>query len=225
MNVISRQEALSLGFRKYFTGKICKNGHLSERRVYNSACIQCCKIATKQWHLREPEYARAQDRKFKLRNREKLNRISKLRYAENKDKYCAISRYRYSQNIEIERAKSREWVSRNLEKVRTRAKISLSKRRARKTLAGGFHTEADREMTWLNQRGQCSYASFGFFWCERFLTRTNAHWDHKVPISKGGTDCAENGQYLCRSCNLRKYVLLEEEFLARHGIDNKFYCE
>lgn len=38
-----REEALSLGKKTYFTGKPCKRGHLSERRVSTWVCVQCSK--------------------------------------------------------------------------------------------------------------------------------------------------------------------------------------
>lgn len=40
MKIISRQEAISQGLSTYFTGKPCKNGHISPRTI-TGACIQC----------------------------------------------------------------------------------------------------------------------------------------------------------------------------------------
>jgi hypothetical protein len=37
-----RQQAISLGKTRFFTGKPCKYGHISERRVSNWQCVQCC---------------------------------------------------------------------------------------------------------------------------------------------------------------------------------------
>ena len=41
MNIISREQALQEGRARYFTGRPCKRGHLSERYVSNSACVAC----------------------------------------------------------------------------------------------------------------------------------------------------------------------------------------
>lgn len=41
MNTISRNEAVNSGLPRFFTGKPCKYGHLSERYVTTGACIQC----------------------------------------------------------------------------------------------------------------------------------------------------------------------------------------
>ena len=41
MRLITRTEAVSAGARLYFTGKPCKRGHLSTRRVNKSTCVSC----------------------------------------------------------------------------------------------------------------------------------------------------------------------------------------
>lgn len=41
MEIISRKEAASKGFGKFFTGKKCKNGHVAERYVCNGVCVTC----------------------------------------------------------------------------------------------------------------------------------------------------------------------------------------
>jgi hypothetical protein len=38
-----RKKAMDLGLPTYFTGRPCKRGHLSERRVSTWVCIQCAK--------------------------------------------------------------------------------------------------------------------------------------------------------------------------------------
>jgi hypothetical protein len=43
VNLITRKEAQAAGLKKYFTGKPCKEGHVSERYV-NGGCIGCEKI-------------------------------------------------------------------------------------------------------------------------------------------------------------------------------------
>lgn len=40
-SVISRKEAREKGLTRYFTGKGCLKGHISERSIYNCGCIEC----------------------------------------------------------------------------------------------------------------------------------------------------------------------------------------
>jgi len=39
--IITRKEAKAKGLKRYFTGKPCKRGHISERLVCNKGCIEC----------------------------------------------------------------------------------------------------------------------------------------------------------------------------------------
>lgn len=41
MELISRKEAISKNLKRYFTGKSCKRGHISERLVSDRQCITC----------------------------------------------------------------------------------------------------------------------------------------------------------------------------------------
>ena len=43
---MTRAEASAAGFKRYFTGKACPKGHLSERLTRNSECLKCKNIAT-----------------------------------------------------------------------------------------------------------------------------------------------------------------------------------
>jgi len=48
MKIISKTEAKSRGLKRYFTGKPCKRGHVSERYM-SGACITCSIEASTQW--------------------------------------------------------------------------------------------------------------------------------------------------------------------------------
>lgn len=41
MKIITRMEAAQLGLNRFYTGKKCRNGHLSERYVLNGTCVEC----------------------------------------------------------------------------------------------------------------------------------------------------------------------------------------
>lgn len=41
MEIISREEAASQGKKRYFTGQPCRNGHVAQRYVLNSGCLDC----------------------------------------------------------------------------------------------------------------------------------------------------------------------------------------
>lgn len=41
--ILTRQQALAIGFSRYFTGRPCKNGHIAERYTAGRSCIVCTK--------------------------------------------------------------------------------------------------------------------------------------------------------------------------------------
>jgi hypothetical protein len=43
MDIITHKEARQLGLPKYFTGKPCKHGHISERYTLGGTCVTCAK--------------------------------------------------------------------------------------------------------------------------------------------------------------------------------------
>lgn len=46
MKVITRQAAALAGQTRFYTGKICRNGHTAERYVVNGACVECMTLHT-----------------------------------------------------------------------------------------------------------------------------------------------------------------------------------
>tara|TARA_R100000687_G_C6413981_1_gene147745 strand:- start:298 stop:879 length:582 start_codon:yes stop_codon:yes gene_type:complete len=55
MDIISRKEAKAQGLKRYFTGKPCKHGHISERQISNGSCLTCQESATYKWRNENPE--------------------------------------------------------------------------------------------------------------------------------------------------------------------------
>lgn len=58
---------------------------------------------------------------------------------------------------------------------------------------------------WDQQQHRCAY-------CGIQLTPLITAYDHKVPISKGGTHCADNIQLLCHNCNVSKFTMTDERY-------------
>lgn len=47
--IISRKEARALGLTRFCTGKLCKHGHVAERRVSSGICCECHKVNRRAW--------------------------------------------------------------------------------------------------------------------------------------------------------------------------------
>lgn len=53
MLLISRDEAKSKGLYRYYTGKPCKKGHISQRYVSNMGCVECRNVLTENLEYRK----------------------------------------------------------------------------------------------------------------------------------------------------------------------------
>jgi hypothetical protein len=58
MDQISRKQAIKQGLTRYYTGKACKNGHLSPRLTSTTHCVECKRLDTKASGQRRLERAR-----------------------------------------------------------------------------------------------------------------------------------------------------------------------
>src|SRR5919205_1500981 len=60
--IISRDEALARGLKRYFTGKPCRAGHVAERYSGNGGCTECHRAYradhARRWRKANPEKAR-----------------------------------------------------------------------------------------------------------------------------------------------------------------------
>ena len=75
MQLISREEARSLGLKRYLSGRPCRRGHIAERLVSNTTCCECARLRPR-WDQKDPEKAREVWRKataeYRARNKPKV---------------------------------------------------------------------------------------------------------------------------------------------------------
>lgn len=225
MQIITRQEAIVNGSLRYFTGKPCKRGHISERYVKNGSCHECSlqlrrakyseeyqkrkeeiKARSKKWRLDNLERAKANDKKKHEAKRDaELIRMRK-RYEENREADIERKRKAYRENAEENRAKQRARYAEN--KDYFKPYIKARKARVRSSI-GRFSAAQVRKM--LDDQGcKCIYCK-----CE---ISKNYHVDHIVPVSKGGSSFIENIQLLCPTCNLRKRAKMPDDYAKEIGL-------
>lgn len=68
--ILSISHARKLKLKRYFTGKLCRNGHLSERLVSSRSCLKCLRLKSGEWAKK---------------NRDKLNAARRLKWDKIKD--------------------------------------------------------------------------------------------------------------------------------------------
>ncbi len=101
MDLITRQEALQQGLKRYYTGVPCKHGHDAERLANRSNCVECKRVLTKQLYaVSDKEAHRAGKSAWRSANREKVKARAAAWNAANPGKVKAsISKWK-AQNRE-----------------------------------------------------------------------------------------------------------------------------
>jgi 5-methylcytosine-specific restriction endonuclease McrA len=84
-----------------------------------------------------------------------------------------------------------------------------AKRRARLRKSKGSYTFQDVERIYVKQEGLCFYCGV--------LLGNSFHRDHKVPLSRGGTNYPRNIALTCGQCNWRKQNKTASEFKKLAG--------
>jgi 5-methylcytosine-specific restriction endonuclease McrA len=124
--VITRADALAAGLTRFFTGKPCKHGHLSERTSVNGGCIACNAITalalyhdetpeqraernerTKVWKDAHREQVRAEGRAYSQAHREQANAWK----AANRDKINAAERESRLRDPETHKARTARYLA------------------------------------------------------------------------------------------------------------------
>jgi hypothetical protein len=93
MDIISRAEAKEQGLKKYFTGKPCIRGHISDRYI-KGHCTCCARLWRKENKSKTAPY----NKKYREENKGRAALVHKLYYKENKDKVNAIRKRYYKEN-------------------------------------------------------------------------------------------------------------------------------
>jgi len=168
------------------------------------------KLAMENYHrrMKNPAYrAERKERKRQYLDRHPTAEHSRyMRYKEDSDKYQELlrrSREWQKRNRSKVAKKERNWRKRNPEKI----KQKNSNRRARENEAPGGHTR----IQWLSK---FQFHGFRCFYCFHSLTEMNVTKEHRIPLSRGGSDFVSNLVPACHSCNSKK-LNFRSEFTSR----------
>lgn len=150
-------------------------------------CKACHAEYKRQWHEANREQRLEYSRQWREANRERRREYLRQWYQANREKHQEYNR---------------QWKRANPDKVR--AKNALRRARKRQAVTEEFTSE-DLVRIW-GEDPVCTY-------CQE---RPAEHWDHFVPLSKGGRHSVHNLFPACAPCNLTKnakhpYLFLFEQ--------------
>jgi 5-methylcytosine-specific restriction endonuclease McrA len=209
-----------------------KNGKKGDGR--KPTCALCTNAALRDWHNRNPEKSVSYGKKYYGENKERMKERARKYYSENKEsckkrihewreknidvvrEKCAdrrntpeakekksiYDREYNSRNRERIAAARKEYRERNKDKIRSSKKVHKHRRRALEKGAVGSFTAEQWRSRLAYYGGRCIYCG-----CSE-----NIHADHRIPLSRGGTNWPANLVPACKSCNCKKGTKTETEY-------------
>ena len=241
--IVTLEEAKEKGLNRFFTGRRCKRGHLSERYL-GGQCIVCDHEYLKEYFLRPeireawkqyrslPEMRERQKRadvKWRLKPenqakiKEYLSRSDvKQRERENERKRLAKPEVRKRQNEKARENYYRPEVWAREKQYRTTKmkdfrRIQVIKYRTRLAGNGGDITLGEYKAILDRQGHRCNN-----YYCQADISSGKDHMDHIIPVTAGGASDKSNIQGLCKACNIRKSNRRWADFLDQEYLSSGF---
>lgn len=184
----------------------------SNRDGYKNSCRDCCNTRGRAYYRANPEAKRQQNAVWRAQNVERHREMVRDHYRRNAEQVLARTTAYQRANPERVTKWSREYRERNPEKVAAwrsserEYKATVKARyRGRLADADGHHTPADLALLDEYQGGLCWY-------CGALLADTGRHLDHKIPLSRGGSNWPANLCWACPTCNTSKGARTPDEF-------------
>jgi 5-methylcytosine-specific restriction endonuclease McrA len=168
-------------------------------------CREASRERSKEYYKNNREYSLNYARIYNIRHREQRHRW----YIENRERCRLENRKRVKQWSENNKEHQAENVKRWIKEHPDAWKAIQHKRRARIKGNGGSFTGEELKELFEQQDGFC-------FYCGTLLYSSfdnDIHTDHKVPLSRGGTNDISNIALCCASCNRHKHTMTDVEFL------------
>ena len=196
--LVTKKEAEAQGLARYFTGVLCKRGHVAERRTSSSDCVECSKERQQTSSVRQ--YKQSQ-------------------YAKDKEKILMRAKNRYQQNKQPRIAYAAEYQRKHSKKIYQRQKVALQQKlqdspwltihfRLRAGISGALmRVGASKKNSRTMSIVSCTTEEFKAHIEKQFLpnmtwhNRDQWHIDHITPISKA--QCEQDVIALYHFTNLR----------------------
>lgn len=140
-NITPRDEARALGLKRYFIGEPCKRGHIAERSVSDSKCMECNRESARKYRATDLEGVREYQRRWRIANLEKARESGRLSYAKNRDRILGQQAAKRAANPqkarEYKRAWQRAWRAAHKDEINRRRAAQRRAARAAAELNGG----------------------------------------------------------------------------------------
>jgi 5-methylcytosine-specific restriction endonuclease McrA len=153
--IVSREDARAAGLKRFFTGKLCSAGHLSEGDVRDGKCIACVRDRQRRWCAENADALSAYQKRWRTNNADH-KRESDRQYRNRNDDHVRLVKKRWQQgNPEKSRASRKRYYAKNREAIlaRRRSRPRVRKPNTEKDLAAKRrHYALNRDKVTAQQR-------------------------------------------------------------------------
>lgn len=155
------------------------------------------------------ECQKARKRELYMESSSKQRDRARAYYYGHREEALEKRRKRREANPEQERAQKRRYEAEHPEKQKARSQ----KKRAIKYASNGSHSAKDVRAQVRSQRDK--RGKLRCWWCNTIINGKAYHVDHRIPLSRGGSNAPENLCITCPTCNLSKNNKMPHEFNGR----------
>jgi hypothetical protein len=211
MNIISKEDAIKLTQKWYFTGEPCQNDHIERRYTNTGICYGCKREINKRNRINNSDTFKKRSKRNYIKHVTSIKKRNQKWAEENRDKSRAIKQKWHNDNIEFVRSRAREYsreqrkdpskrISRNLSKAIWQ---SLNGKKGGKTWLSFVDFTVETLQLHLENKFKpgMTWDNYGRHW----------HVDHIKPLSWFDLEtefkdawCLENLQPLEATLNLSK---------------------
>lgn len=192
---MDKSEALACGYRRYFTGKPCKRGHVCERYTSTGHCVTCMIEGARARYYLNAEDKRAKNRAYYAREKDKINKATKRYREEHLAEILVKDRQRYAKN------KVAASLNRRMYRINNRGAINAKNIKRKKHVAIATPAWLSKEHVNAIRRMYAKAVEIGY------------HVDHIVPL-RGKRVCGLhvpwNLQLLTPKDNMEKHNSLKQ---------------
>jgi hypothetical protein len=153
-SVVTRDEAIALGLKRYYPGAPCAQGHLSEYTVINYTCVECKRAGDRRNRVNNLERLRSENRAYHEANRESILIRRRQSYDKNREKMLDACRAWRSANLEWKRAYDKAYVASHIKQQRQHQRnwVERNKDQAREIMKAARRKILDTAIGALNNR-------------------------------------------------------------------------
>jgi len=187
-------------------------------RARQSYCLDCERDYKHEWHLAHADIMRARALRWVKDNRARARTAQAAWQAANIETVRAYRRAHYWRNRDAILAQARKDGPRRRPAIRmyahawrkanpAKTRMYWQNRRARVLAAGGAFTDTDITEIYIRQDSRCLYCLCPL--------GTSFNVEHRIPLSRGGSNDPSNLDVTCKRCNSRKGTLTDTEYRER----------